>query len=419
MNNGTLRAILQIDASETLQVKNRPSAIISSMRGKIISIRSCLFSFALLGNLYAETQLSYEGAKSRTLMFLQAVPQSVPLSKNFGPDLTGLKIIVGSWSNLGTLMPPTTNVNQAVLLETVCRYFGDRSGSDLDLVAVGFQAPVFDAIPFLDINYVPTFGDPTLLKRGLEARQDYVRALQKHFSVERKLKPEEWGQIAASLTEAFTWLSHRPIINEITADSALTMLSQANLSARAIRHFKKSYTLKLRGVNQDVSDSLYSQFDEAARNWIMLASTKRPELFLVLYLEWLETAITQANDERILGRLIGEAGGTVEFVRQAKNLQSRIRSIVLGVSSTGDQSSPIEKRSDPFALSVWSLDESFLFNLDLVNVESKEFSLKKITGIFNKISGNPETFNNPEVRSKLSKIEERLDAISALAIASE
>lgn len=395
------------------------SAFLGKNSGPMSTLCIVLFLRIICGSVSAESNLTYGEAKSRTLKFLQEVSESTHLSANFGPDLSALKVVVENWPDPTASVPPPDNVNQAVLLETVYRYFGGRSGFDLDLVAVGFQAPVYDAIPFLDGNYVPTFNDLTLLKKGMEARQAYASALLKYFSSERKLQPEDAGQIVASLSEVFTWLSARPVINEIKVPTALAMLGCANVSKKAILLFRKNHNLKLRGVKEDISDSLYTQFDEAAQNWVRLASNRRPELFSSLYIEWLETVIAQLNDAKILGRLIGEAGGTVEFVRQAKNLQSRIRRIVLGGSAVGDQSSPVEKQAAAFALSLGDLDDSFLSNLGLTNLHSKNISMEKITSIFNKVSGQPEIFDDPEVRNRFSKIEKSLDATAALAIANE
>ncbi len=207
---------------------------------------------------------TYEAAKHRVFEFLKTVPESPYRKAVFGLDLTAITVTLQNWSRLGASIPATESPEQLVLMEMLYRYFGERSGADLDLVAMAFDSPVYEGVLFEDGRFPVTFEDEVLRARGLKVRSDYVAALAKLRASGRTFSAQEWGRISGWLGQAFEWMSNEAVMAQTSRSTVAMFLEEGNHLAS----LQESVVLKLTQADEEgLSDLLYQQFNDAFRRW--------------------------------------------------------------------------------------------------------------------------------------------------------
>lgn len=347
---------------------------------------------------FGDEPLTYEKAKDRLLKVIDEVPNSEFLTAAFGPDLAPLEDIERNWKKLNGTPILSKNPNLNTFVEIVYRYFGSSSGRRLDLVATGYQAPVYEYTLYEPGNFLPTFKDPKLMEKGLAVRRDYFFALANILADHRELEAHDWGQISVCLTEAFTWLAEGPVIGANSRALALLALKQGNLASLQLKKLNAERKLKLKGTEENISAVLYEQFDKALLNWAFLSSSKNPGLFIDLDLAWLEDTLARLGDAEWLQRMVQNSGGRLEFVRQIKATQSRLRAAIKESAAELEAGSVavsfFERRND-----LIELQEDLQSKMGFTSHASQHFKFSDIDRIIERIMNNPTFAKTKEAQS--------------------
>ncbi len=379
--------------------------------GLAVGIVLCLSSEIV----YAKESLTYDKAKERLLKMIDEVPNSEFLTATFGPDLKPLEDTKRQWENLDRKPIVAENPNLNTFVEMIFRYFGNSSDRNLDLTTTGYQAPVYEYTLYEPGVFLSTFNDPRLLEKGLRVRQEYLLALAKLITDHREIQPHEWGQISVCLTEIFTWLSESPVINKNSSSLAMLALNQGNLASLQLKNLSSNKRLTLKGTKEYVNFILYEQFERAMLSWALLSSSKRPDLFVDLDFEWLENTFAKFGNTTWLQRIIQNSGGKLEFVKQVKATQSRLRKAMTeaaAVPETGDTSTESLERRD----GILNLNEGIQSKLGYTSYTSEHFSFSDIDRILERILRNSAIMKTSESRLLLPKLDKAMDEISVFAI---